>query len=111
MHFLVGRSHEVLGKELVTSLYKEEVSPPPRSSFLSFFFFFLLFYHLFYYLFIYYLFSFCILTPLQIFDELLREADGVVSRRIAASIRLEALKKAKKVLQITELKDMPLQYY
>ena len=25
MHFLVGRSHEVLGKELVTSLYKEEV--------------------------------------------------------------------------------------
>ncbi len=25
MHFLVGRSHEVLGKELVTTLYKEEV--------------------------------------------------------------------------------------
>eukprot|EP00026_Physarum_polycephalum_P003565 Phypoly_transcript_03578.p1 GENE.Phypoly_transcript_03578~~Phypoly_transcript_03578.p1 ORF type:complete len:535 (+),score=118.20 Phypoly_transcript_03578:792-2396(+) len=70
MHFLVGRSHEVLGKELVTSLYKEEI-----------------------------------------FDELLREADGVLSRRIAATQRLEALKKAKKVLQITELKDMPLQYY
>jgi len=70
MHFLVHRSHEVLGRELVTSLYKEEI-----------------------------------------FDELLREADGVVSRRLAATTRLEALKKAKKVLQITELKDMPLQYY
>jgi len=70
MHFLIHRSHEVLGKELVTSLYKEEI-----------------------------------------FDELLREADGVVSRRTAALARLEALKKAKKVLQITELKDMPLQFY
>eukprot|EP01113_Clastostelium_recurvatum_P022676 TRINITY_DN2711_c0_g1_i4.p1 TRINITY_DN2711_c0_g1~~TRINITY_DN2711_c0_g1_i4.p1 ORF type:complete len:791 (+),score=210.28 TRINITY_DN2711_c0_g1_i4:18-2390(+) len=45
------------------------------------------------------------------FSELLREADGVVARRQAAVHRLDVLKRAKKVLQFAEMRDMPLSYY